>query len=428
MASAATEFGQYSSKGAGGEYQKWIRGPEDAVFHENAEFSQWTQGWKPFTPHQKVLVVHEYNTQGFGRPMIISNFPKTSDGIFSGYNCLKTPAITGSQADEEPAFVNAIGLYAFETDILKVASTPLFHVDGTSRLVYMDIMGLLDSYASAIGFCKTPEGLIAQSRKPQTFYGPLFLMPFHEKTDSLFYNGAVYLHGLSWETKTRSLDKLVVQMGRVKPKRLPLCLSTGNEINDKDFKMALAINHVWLSDNERALIKASTIEKLFTETIHCGDFQIEGTNIAKTEKLSLDAAAPLSMIWVTIQSNKDIASGNHMKQCNDQGEDYVEELMLFAGSVAYEDSMPANYWRTIKPLEVFQSAPQMFTYVLPFETKGKSANTQPRGLYNAVNADKFEIRARFKPHLEPLTVNVKALAYNVVYQEDGTAGKLWHTQ
>lgn len=421
--SSQTDFGIYAPKGAGAYYQRQTRGKEDEIFHLNAESSQWSQSWEAFTPHEKAIILHNYYGTGLGKTMSINNFPKNSDAIYNGFQCIKVPGIVADNEDEQPAWVNAVGLYAFENETFKIATAPLFTVESLAKMVLMDLMGLVDVYDSAIGFCRTHDQLIKQSRQNQTYYVPQIGFPWQDRTDNVFYNGAIYMHSLSWETRTRPLSALLVQLGKVKSSYgMIKDINTNRELNDNEFKFALAMNHVWLGVKERQGINNTYIEKLYEQVINCGDFAIEPSSTYKNEKFSLDVSGPFTLIWVTFQSRNDSGKNNWVKLCDDEGQDFIEELMVYTGSVANEDSLPAKFYRTIKPIEVFQHKPGRFVYVFPFKTKNVK---QPTGLLNPINMEKFELRVRIKPHAEILDMHVGGLVYNAWYHEKGTGGKIW---
>ncbi len=70
--------------------------------------------------------------------------------------------------------------------------------------------------------------------------------------------------------------------------------------------------------------------------------------------------------------------------------------MLFTGTVAREDGLPASYYRSVKVIETFKVSPLRAIYVFAFETNDKCK--QFTGHQTMTNVEKLQLQVMVKAH------------------------------
>jgi len=154
-----------------------------------------------------------------------------------------------------------------------------------------------------------------------------------------------------------------------------------------------------------------------------GEFQIAASATNQRQVKELNVKGPVAYIAVTIRKKDDIDAGRWLKDCQDNGLDWVKELMIITGSVALEDGLPAPFYRTAKIVSAFKRGIDRHTYLFSFETNGNS--TQMTGHRNLTNSEGVKLSALYAPSSSILEVEVYASVYNAWYTENGTGGKIF---
>jgi len=354
---------------------------------------------------------------------------KNVDYLYDCYLVQFFPAIaTNSDAgSSEVSWVNCPAFYSIKDLVFKIGSQNLFSIEGMAMFLASEFAGKLDCYADMIGFCKTRKQLINQSKYDRTLFAPLAGLPFQDQTQTAFNLGSLAFHGLKLCINSRQLPEMIVDYSSVTTKKgfyaLPKQVSTNQPIQANAVQFAFASGCVWTSKAERAKLTNAYHETIFREMLKIGEFQIAASATNQRQVKELNVKGPVAYIAVTIRKKDDIDAGRWLKDCQDNGLDWVKELMIITGSVALEDGLPAPFYRTAKIVSAFKRGIDRHTYLFSFETNGNS--TQMTGHRNLTNSEGVKLSALYAPSSSILEVEVYASVYNAWYTENGTGGKIF---
>jgi len=424
MASNLETF--YNPVGAGVAYAQLTMGDEDDLFFENATLTQWKQSWSKYTPHHAANIYHQFSNTGLGRKNV-ADMMRSPDMWYTTYILGYFPAIApkASEGVEDCSYVNAPAIYAHKDLEVKVGSQPLFKIDYLPILVLCDMFGLLDFYAELIGYCKTRKQLKKDAKRNRVLGMPCVGLPFQAGPDTAFNIGSITFHSVKLETNTRPITELIINYGNVATGTIPLptVVSSNLPIANDSVGFGVAATMVWLSKAERYQLTHGYNETIFKEILLAGESTIDPSTKAHRVAFEVDMKGPVTYYFVVIQKDSDVTSHNWTKFCDDDGSDYISEMMLITGTTAREDGLAAPFYRIAKPVELFGRAPSMHVYFQGFETD--SLSKQMTGHQNMTNAEKLKFSALYNPHSEPLNVRVYYAVYNGWYTEQGTGGKVW---
>lgn len=401
---------------------------EDDAFHDGADTTQFMQTFDKYTPHHAAVVVQPVNNSGPGKTGS-ANLIKTPDLLFKTHVWIARAGIEPNPeaGPIEQSYVNALGFFVHKSVALKVGAQTIVALDGLTMLVLAELTGLLHQYAENVGLCYSRAELIAHSRRPAHLFVPLVGMPFHDRADLTFWVGTLAYHNASLELSARDANQLVVTYGMPARGRgmyaIPREVGSGAPFGDSSLRLALATQCVWLGRRERALLLKSYKEQIFTEYVPVGQSAVAPSSHAHRHNIEVSVKGPVRFFFVKVRSVDDLQAGNWLKSCDDAGRDYLREMMLYTGSTAVEDPLPASVYRTLKVTDAFGTESWLYTYVLPFETDARSR--QMTGHMNATNLERLTLALVFNAHSRPLVVDSVFAVYNGVYGERGNIGKLW---
>lgn len=418
----------YNSQGAGANYAFMTMGIEDDLFHEEANETFWKQSWSKYTPFQQAVLQQSFQNAGLGKNNI-SNLNKTPDFLSRSHILQHYPAIRSNVESgvEESSWVNAAALYVIRSLSIKIGTQNVFSIDGHVMLNLLDLHGQTEHYKDLIGFAYTKNQLISDSKRDRNLYAPMIGFPFQESPQTAFVIGPIAFHNVTCELLTRPLSDMTVNYGALSANNalyaLPKEIKTNAVVTSNSVEFGLATNCVWVSGEERLSLINHYNEIIFKEYIKAAEQSIPASATEARQDIDVNIKGPCAHIIVTIQSQADLDTKNHTKLCQDSGEDWIKEMMLITGTLAREDGLPAEAYRTLKVIECFKRSTNRHQYVLGFEHDATS--DQMTGHQNMTNIDRLKFSALYNPHATALNVRIDAAVYQGVYVERGTGGRVW---
>lgn len=418
--------------GAGANYHYLTLSIEDDVFHKDDTgnlYTQWKQKIMKYTPHQSAVIVQPVNNTGAGKTMS-TQLTKTPDLLYNSYT---VSSWYGIQANTDcgvtkTSWVNGKALFVNKAMRLKIANQTLFEVDGVIQLALLEFQGVLEDYASLVGFNYTVDQLIEDSKFDVIHYAPWYGFPMQDRPDLAFAIGTIAFHPVTWEQQNRGICELIVNYDGCTQKgrgiyALPIEIQTGAVVSQSSVDFVLATNMIWVSPEERTCLLNGYNEIIFKEYMVIGEHSEGPACNEKKITFDLNAKGPVAHIWMQVQNRNDIDNGNWVKNLDDYGLDYIREWTLITGTTPREDSLPAAFSRTAKVIETFKVGISRALYVISFETNATSR--QMTGHQTMTNVEKLQISAIVKAHKCTLDFTAYAAIYNGAYTERGGAGKIW---
>lgn len=420
---------QWRPAGAGANFAHLTESVEDEVFHKDADITQWKQKFIKYTPHHAAVIVQGLSNAGAGKTMM-GNLTKTPDVLYDSYTVSGWAGIKPNveAGVTKTSYVNGKALYINKAMKLKIATQTLFEVDGHVQLILMELMGVLEDYASMIGWCNTREQLIEESRFDVVHMAPWIGFPMQGRPDLTYAIGTVAFHPISFEQLNRSIAECVINYDGAALKgkgvqALPLEIASNAVVSASTVDFALANTCVWVSPEERLSLLNGYNEIIYKEHVKAGEHTEQPAATEKKVIFDLNIKGPCTYIWLTIQSRDDVEAGNWTKLCDDYGLDYIRECMLITGTTPREDSVTAAYLRTGKIIECFKRSIRRHVYLIAFETNANSKVFT--GHQTMTNVEKLQFSCIVKPHKSALDFRADAAVYNGAYTERGGGGKIW---
>lgn len=263
--------------GAGANYAHLTVSVEDEVFNKDADNTQWKQGIVKYTPHHAAMMVQGVQNSGANKT-ITAQLTKTPDKLFDSYTVSGWCGIKpNSEAGvTKTSYVNARALYINKGRTLKIATQPLFSIDGHTQLIFMELMGVLDDYASLIGLCYTKEQLIEESKFDTVLMDPWFGFPMQGRPDLTYNIGSVAFHPINFEQHNRSISECIVNYDGIVTKgrgllALPLEIGSNQTVSSNSVDFTLATTCVWVSSQERLALLNVYNEIIFQELLQIGE-------------------------------------------------------------------------------------------------------------------------------------------------------------
>jgi len=419
------ELSQYHSGSAGVSVAFHLKGDDDDLYHKDADKDRFTQVKPAFKYTQSSLVLQPVNSVGHSGPKgeLIRSAP------FQGttYTIVRWPGLVPNEKSgvSRTSYINARGFLYVRGMVIKVGSSSLFTTDSHQMMCLTEFTGALYRIARDVGFFLTEADLINASSKDSFTYMPWVTLTTNSTVDQAFGIGGINWHPVNVEYSVRSVNELVVNYGDVVPKNglfvLPRTISSGKTLSSNNFEMVHATKLFWVEESESKQLEDGYRETYFTKYNVAGEKVIARSKVAHQDEVPLEMKSCVNYAFVTIQSSKDIAKGLHTKLCNDNDEDYIDEIMLFGANSAVEDGLPAECYRKIKVEETFGTKIRRHIYLLPFCDKIVPGEI-PRHR-NFTNYNDVKLKLKFKPHDDDLTVRVDYASNGCYWTDAGTVSK-----
>lgn len=362
---------------------------------------------------------------------IVSKAPSC---LGSTYICVGFKGIDTSNGD---CYVNGRGLHYEQETCFKVANQTLFKTTGEAKLALLDFANLTKEYGRYFGLFDSVEELKESSARDVFLFDPLIGFPFFKNVSNAFPILGVKIHTLSFETLTRPLDELLVKFDGCKfvgrgSSGLPMRIRSRSEKNvraNEDLTLnsnfeAQAVSVVYyLGDDEIEFRSTKKQTQRFRKEVRICDDEVKPETEGGKHAIDLNVKGFVTDMFFTFQSQNDIALGNWTRQCNEEGSDYVSDIMVTTGGVNREDGLPASYYRSIKHIEAFGHDALRHTYHFSFEAK--SNVPQFTGGQNFELVAKPQVVFHTLPHADTLVVKGYATAWNSFWHDKGKGGVLW---
>lgn len=426
----------YAPKGAGAQYAFQMMGIEDDFFHKDTDPEKESfrrQTWVKYTPHHTAYIIQQFSNTGLGQAITcqLSKQPSYMSSTFLAghWKAIVPNAAAGITSC---SYVNGRMYHSTLMATISVGNQLIHKTTGLTAYILHDLSDEMDTFGRYAGVFKTRQGLINDSRQDSWKYlhmkGWSFVDSAHPERSWAI--GGVAYHPVPCTFTMNSIDKLVVNYSRISTNSgfsaLPMELGSGTPVNKDTASMLLMTNCVFSGAKEEELITHGVTECVIREMYTIAQKTIPRSTTQQTVNIELDCKGPVTFVAIILRSAKDLASGNWMRDVNQNGGLFADNCMLKLGNTYLEDGLPADFYIGPKRQDAFRTEDKRHIFVWSFETDANSK--QMTGHLNTTNMDKVMYTASIPPHDDDIVLDGIMSVYNGWYTFNGTCSTVWDTQ
>lgn len=387
---------QYTPGPAGMAYAFMTEGEEDQIFSKGSNDTPWQQSFETYLPHKFGNISYDFINAGLGKNMH-TTFLKSIDYIWKTFLGMHLPGISPRTENgvNDCSYTNAVAFHVIKDICIKISTQTLFTMEGLVMFLLCDLLGLLEKYSELVGYCKSKQQLINQSKSAHFRAAPFFGMPFHGDTSQAFNAGSITYFSIYCYVNTRNVSEIFINYSETGEGLTSIPRLLSNEIMDKDsVEFGLWSNNVWCSKKERNNLLDEYHETVFTEYKIAGEHDVAAQPTGGKFEFNIDMKGPVTFVGLFIQDNENLNNKNWTSGAKADGSELLKQFTVYTGSVAREDGLPAIMQRA-KNIDLFGGKPTGALYVMPMCTDGNSVSS---GHQTMTNAERLRVMGVLNAH------------------------------